>query len=145
MMFVLVKLERGIHPATKCRSCRDDLTIHSKTEELEESDEDGAIQALEKLSLIDPFDANRHRQLAELYSKRQLWELAVRERYAMLHLDPPDKAGAHYELAAVLHEAKDLQTAHGHVLQALEIAPLFDDGLELLLEIRDKITAEEDQ
>ena len=53
---------------------------------------------------------------------------------ALLELDPPDPAEAHYRLAKFLHEAGD-PAARRQVLQALEEAPRYRDALKLLLEI----------
>ncbi len=106
---------------------------------------DEAITALENLIHIDPYDARSHETLAQRYEQREQWRLAARERFSVLHLNPADRAGAHYELARTLLHADELQAAHGHILSALEVAPLFDDGLELLLSVRDKLDAQEDK
>jgi len=54
----------------------------------------------------------------------------------ILALDPADKADAHYRLALALRNAGDRVEAKSEVLKALEIAPNFEDALELLLELR---------
>ena len=88
-----------------------------------------------KVELIDPFEMERHRQLAELYEARGEWLYATRSRTAVLDLDPVDRAGAHYELARTLVALGDLEAARQQVLRSLEIAPMYGDGLELLLTI----------
>ena len=106
---------------------------------LSEGEPDESIAALQKLELIEPFDSERHRQAAKLYEQREQWLYATRARAAVLDLDPVDRAGAHYELARALTRAGHPDRGREHVLRSLEIAPLFDDGLELLLEIREQL------
>jgi len=50
-----------------------------------------------------------------------------------------NRADAHYRLARALAEAGELAEARTQVLRALEIAPTFEDALELLLELREGI------
>ncbi|HIA73809.1 MAG TPA: tetratricopeptide repeat protein, partial [Gemmatimonadetes bacterium] len=57
-------------------------------------------------------------------------------------LNPTDKAQALYLLAVAYQEAGDLTGARRAVLQALEIAPNFDDALELLLVLRSGLRGE---
>jgi tetratricopeptide (TPR) repeat protein len=95
-----------------------------------------AARALQKAVEISPFDMDAHRTLAELYQDLEEHEGAVLERRAILALDPPDRADAHYRLARALLSAGDPSQARREVLRALEIAPSFDAALELLLELR---------
>lgn len=54
----------------------------------------------------------------------------------LLRLDPPDPAGAHFQLARLLHrKAGGDPEAKRHLLQALEEAPRFREGHRLLLEM----------
>ena len=61
----------------------------------------------------------------------------VRERKAIVALDPADRAQALYRLARAQHGAGDLTGARRSVMGALEIAPNYEDALELLLLIRE--------
>src|SRR6185503_7553234 len=59
---------------------------------------------------------------------------ALRATQTLLHLDPPDPAGAHFQLARLLHATGDAE-AKRHLLQALEEAPRFRDAHKLLLRL----------
>jgi cellulose synthase operon protein C len=61
----------------------------------------------------------------------------VRERRAILALDPVNRADAHYHLAVALLAAGDRAEARREVLRALEIAPNFADAQDLLLRLRE--------
>ncbi|MFC1791738.1 tetratricopeptide repeat protein, partial [Gemmatimonadota bacterium] len=95
-----------------------------------------AAQALEKAVEIIPFEMENRRSLAELYSELGDHEGAVLERRAVLALDPVDRADAHYRLALALKDAGEANEARSQVLRALEIAPTFEEALELLLVLR---------
>ncbi|MGD8360220.1 MAG: tetratricopeptide repeat protein [Gemmatimonadota bacterium] len=98
-----------------------------------------AARALEKVVEIAPFQVEPHGILAQLSEDLQDYEGAVRERRALLALDPVDKADAHYRLALALAEAGELPEARSEVLKALELAPTFEEALELLLDLRERI------
>jgi tetratricopeptide (TPR) repeat protein len=102
--------------------------------QLEQREE--AISALEKVVEIVPFGLDAHAELAEHYEEVGAFSGAVMERRAVLALDPPDRAGAHYLLARALTKAGSRDEARTQVLRALEIAPTFEPALELLLELR---------
>jgi len=95
-----------------------------------------AAEALEMVVEINPFDLDAHEELAGIYEELEEWEGAVRERRALLALDPPNRADAHYRLAVALAEVGNRTEARTQVLRALEIAPTFEAALELLLELR---------
>lgn len=95
-----------------------------------------AAQALEKALEIAPFDEGIHRRLAELFEALGDHSRRVRERRAILALNPPDRADAHYRLAVALRDLGDREAARREVLRALEIAPAFAEAQELLLELR---------
>ena len=61
---------------------------------------------------------------------------AIAERRAVLALRPVDRAVAHYQIARLLHLKGDHAAARSAVLAALEIAPNYEDALDLLLELR---------
>jgi uncharacterized membrane-anchored protein len=64
----------------------------------------------------------------------------VRERTAVLALDPVDRSEALYRLARAQFDARDFAAARKSVLAALEIAPGFERAQSLLLEIRRSAT-----
>ncbi len=92
-------------------------------------------EILERSLYISPYDLDVHRRLAELASASGRFELAVRERAALVALDPPDRAVALHELARAQHDAGQSEPARRTVLRALEVAPGYDPAQELLLEL----------
>ncbi len=102
----------------------------------EMGDDAGAARALERVIEIAPFGPTPHATLAGVYERQERWSDAAIERAALVALDPVDRAGALYELARVLHRAGRNDEARTAVLEALEIAPGFDEALELLLTLR---------
>ncbi len=95
-----------------------------------------AAAAIEGTMWIFPYEAAIHTRLADLYARTGALAGAVRERRAVLALDPVDRAEALYELALAQHRAGEAEAARRTVLSALEIAPGYEAALELLLEIR---------
>ena len=100
-----------------------------------------AARALDKAALIWPYDIDLHLRLAELHSQVRFFEGAVREREAVVALKPTDMANALYLLAVAHRDAGDLVSARRAVLQALDVAPNYEEALELLLEIRARTRA----
>lgn len=98
----------------------------------------GAAEALDRALYVNPFDPDMHRRLAALYERLGRRELTVRERRAVLALDPVDRAEALYRLARAYLEAGDLESARRWVLRALEVAPAFEAAQALLLEIHER-------
>ena len=99
-------------------------------------DGQGAIDALERANHIHPFDEATHDRLAELAAERAQHAVVVREREALVALDPVDLAGALYRLALAHHEAGDATRARRVVLRALERAPNFEAAQDLLMVLR---------
>jgi Tfp pilus assembly protein PilF len=60
----------------------------------------------------------------------------IRERRALVALEAVDRAQVLYELALAYYEGGDPVGARREVLRALEIAPSFDEALELLLRLQ---------
>jgi Tfp pilus assembly protein PilF len=86
---------------------------------------------------IYPYDAPLHEKLAELYAQSGAKDGVVRERQALVALDPVDRAEALFQLALAYFEAGDREGARREVLRALEIAPNFERAQELLLRLRE--------
>ncbi len=99
-------------------------------------DSAGAATALERAVYIYPYDAAVHQELAKLYTAAGDHGKVVRERRAIVALNPADQAEARYQLASALLDAGDRDGARTEVLRALEIAPGFDRAQELLLRLR---------
>ncbi len=96
----------------------------------------GAANALDRAVYIYPMQPVLHTKLAELYKKTGALKKVVRERQALLALNPVDRAEALYQLALAYHEAGDAVAARREVLRALEEAPSFEKAQELLLKLR---------
>jgi len=94
-----------------------------------------AIKPLQQAVYIDPFDVEIHQLLAEASAKQKDLTVALREFKALLSLDPPDKAIAHFNLANVLIQMGKRPEAKQEVLQSLEIAPGYEPAQELLLKV----------
>jgi cellulose synthase operon protein C len=92
-----------------------------------------ARQALEKAMYVYPFDSETHQLLADLASEAKDYPVALREYRALLALDPPDKATAHFNIARVLMENGMNAEAKKEALAALEIAPGYEPAQQLLL------------
>lgn len=91
---------------------------------------------LDRSIWIDPYRPDLHRRLADAHEGAGEWGAGVRERRALLALDPTDRAEAYYRLALALFRHGDAVEARTTVLRALEIAPNYEDALGLLIEIR---------
>ncbi len=92
--------------------------------------------ALDKAVQIWPYEMDLHQRLARLHSELGDHPAAVRERSAVVALQPVDRAEALYLLAVAQREAGDLRAARRSVVGALEIAPNYAEALELLLSLR---------
>jgi tetratricopeptide (TPR) repeat protein len=99
-------------------------------------DRPGAMAALERVIWIAPYDEPVHRRLAELAERVRDHGRAVRERRAIVALDPADRLEARYQLARALVLAGDRGAARREVLAILEQAPGFEKAQMLLLELR---------
>jgi Tfp pilus assembly protein PilF len=84
---------------------------------------------------ISPYDIAIHIRLAELASRAGDHATALRERRAVVALDPPDPLDARYQLARALVESGDIASARKELLGVLEQAPSFEKAQALLLEL----------
>jgi tetratricopeptide (TPR) repeat protein len=94
-----------------------------------------AIETLTEALQISMFDVEIHEQLADLAMEVSNSEMAVREYRAVLALNPPDRAEAHYRLASAYWKLSDIANARREILSALEIAPGYRPAQQLLLEM----------
>jgi cellulose synthase operon protein C len=102
----------------------------------QQADRKGAADVLERAMYIYPFDPAVHGKLAELYAATAQHVKAVRERRAVLALDPVNRADALYRLAVALNDAGQKDEARRQVVRALELAPNFAEAQQLLLRLR---------
>jgi tetratricopeptide (TPR) repeat protein len=100
------------------------------------SNPSGAANALDRAIYIYPMQPELHTRLAALFKKTGALNKVVRERQALVALNPVDRAEAYYQLALAHFEAGNAAAARREVLKALEEAPSFDKAQELLLRLR---------
>jgi tetratricopeptide (TPR) repeat protein len=93
----------------------------------------GTVAALESAMYISPYDLAAHEKLAQLYAAAGNRAGAIRERQAIVALQPVDMAEARYQLARAHFEAGDRASARREVVRALEVAPNFAKAQDLLL------------
>lgn len=104
---------------------------------LDQADDKAAAgEALRDAAHVHPYSIADRERAAELLEEAGRLKDAETERRAALALDPVDKASAHFRLARVLHRQGDRPGARRAVLAALELAPNYEEALELLLELR---------
>jgi tetratricopeptide (TPR) repeat protein len=101
-------------------------------------DSTGAADMLDRTMYVWPLDLDVHRRLATMAAGQKRWDRVIRERRAVLALNPVDRADALYQLARAQLAAGDATGARRSVLQALERAPNFPAAQELLLSIHEK-------
>ena len=95
----------------------------------------GAADALERAMYLNPFDAAVHERMAGLYKQVGDKPKVVRERRALVGLNPVDRAGAWYRLAIAQDEAGDTRAAISSTIRALEDAPNYQLAQDLLLKL----------
>jgi len=103
---------------------------------LELGDRRGALVALDRAVWINPFDQAAHEKLAEVASLLKDHATAIRERHALVALDPTDRVEALYQLALAYFDGGDTTGARREVLRALELAPNYGKAQDLLLKLR---------
>jgi cellulose synthase operon protein C len=96
----------------------------------------GAAAALDRAVYIYPMQPPLHLKLADLFKKTNALPKVVRERQALVALNPVDRAEAYYQLALAHYEAGNTAAARREVVRALEEAPNFEKAQELLLKLR---------
>jgi tetratricopeptide (TPR) repeat protein len=94
--------------------------------------------AAEMLNLsvyIHPYDLDIQKKLGEAAMESGKWAAAITSYRVLVSSNPPDPAGAHYDLARALLASGRSQEAKRETLRALEIAPTFIKAQELLLKL----------
>jgi tetratricopeptide (TPR) repeat protein len=102
-----------------------------------------AAQALESLMFVYPYAMEHHGTLAGLSTELGNDQTALRERRAVVALEPVDRPQALYELARAYQRVGNLDAARRTVLRALEEAPNYQDALDLLLQLRSRRGSDE--
>ena len=105
--------------------------------QLMRGDTAAAAHSLESAMFMNPYEIAQHERLASLYSKLGDKKRTVRERAAVVALNPVDKAEAYYQLALAHREAGSPVEARRSILRALEDAPHFERAQELLLQLHE--------
>lgn len=100
----------------------------------DEGDTDAAIEVFEALNLVSPLDDTVHAELGDLLIATRPAD-ALREFEVLAALDPHDKAALNLRIAKAQQGLGDTEKATEYLLYALEIAPLYREAQELLLEI----------
>ncbi|MGH7714233.1 MAG: tetratricopeptide repeat protein, partial [Gemmatimonadaceae bacterium] len=116
-------------------SYRENLKLATLSRSL--GDTAAAIAALDRAMYMHPYDARAHADLAALSESRRDFERAIRERRAVLALDPADPLEAQYALAAAFFAAGRRADARNVLLRLLDRAPHFEKAQELLLKLRE--------
>jgi tetratricopeptide (TPR) repeat protein len=101
-------------------------------------DSAAALAALERALYISPFDLPVHERLAERAGRAGRHPLAIRERQAVLALNPTDRVEALYQLAVAFAGAGDVPSARREVLRALDLAPNYEKAQALLLSLQER-------
>ncbi len=126
----------ALRAASRLSESAYDGLVHEVELRRELGDTEGERVALARAVELFPYDVEAHVRLAELHADAGDTDGAVIERQAVVALAPVDIAQARYRLALALRAAGRLDQARSEVLRALEVAPGYEEALELLLELR---------
>jgi tetratricopeptide (TPR) repeat protein len=99
---------------------------------------EGVRWALDRVMFVYPYEVEAHTRLADVAANLEDWPMAIRERRALVALDPVNRARALYLLARAYYHAGDTGAARKTVLAALETAPNFAEAQDLLLDIMER-------
>jgi tetratricopeptide (TPR) repeat protein len=89
----------------------------------------------QRITALDPFDADAHTNLGRFLMKRNDADAASREFRAVVALGPVDRAAAYTDLAESYFKSGKRADAKKQTLAALEIAPTYERAQELLLKL----------
>ena len=92
-------------------------------------------ELLDRALYIYPLSVDVHHELADLYTELGEQNRVVRERRAIVGLQPANRSEALYDLAVALEASGDSRGARREVLRALELAPGYERAQRLLLEL----------
>ena len=122
----------------------DDLEAHQRLAAIykRQSNTEALGDLLERSLQIQPFDAEIHSTLGDLYAARGDWQRAVGARAATMSLDPRDAIKSRYQYAEALHRTEQPEAARHEILRTLEVAPMYGEALDLLLEMNDSDQAQ---
>jgi len=93
------------------------------------------LPVYQRISALDPYDADAHAALGRLAMQQNDAEQASRHFAAVVALGPVDRAAAYTDLAESYVKAGKRDEAKRQTLAALEIAPTFERAQELLLKL----------
>lgn len=102
---------------------------------MEAGDKARALELLRMSFYINPYSDEPHTTAGSLLLELKQPGKAVGEFRVALAGKPPNLAGAYFNLARAWLAAGDREAAKRSLLAALEIAPTFEEGLEMLLEL----------
>src|SRR4029450_647442 len=92
---------------------------------------------IQRITGIDPLNAEAHAGLGRLAMERNEFEIAAREFRTVIALNPVDRAAAYTDLAESYFKSGKKAEAKKQTLAALEIAPTYERAQELLLKLVD--------
>ncbi len=123
----------------------DDLEAHRQLAELYEQKNDltALADTLERSLHIQPFDAETHQRLGQIFADSGQWTRAVGSRAAAMALNPTDPVEARYQYAQALENTNQRQKARHELLRTLEQAPMYEEALELLLQMKETDATQE--
>jgi tetratricopeptide (TPR) repeat protein len=104
----------------------------------EVGDSETAAEAVARVVSSDPFDGEAQQRFGDVQFANGNTEGAIRAFRAALAATPPDVALTYANLAEAYLQADDTTAAKRAVLQALEIAPAFEQAQDVLLSILDR-------
>ncbi|MBM3846398.1 MAG: tetratricopeptide repeat protein [Verrucomicrobia bacterium] len=114
------------------------LDAYSRLMELATADKDWLVvmENVQRALAVNPLAHGAYAHWAKAAEAAGKPSEAINALRILLRLDPPDPAGAHYDLGRLLFASND-PGAKQHVLEALEEAPRFRDAHSLLRKIHE--------
>ena len=94
-----------------------------------------AARMLDLSLYVQPYESQTYVALGEAAGEAGNWAEAATAYQVLVDLDPPDPAGAHYNLARAWHALGRNAEAKREVLRSLEIAPTFEKAQAMLLKL----------